>query len=96
MKLLILLLLAGCASTKYNSPSLYLFHKGDKVKIDECVSFDYFERVCESTGKISSFSDSKSKCYPELSYTVEFWSAMSGHYTIGGFCASDLLLMKAE
>lgn len=98
--LLLVLLLAGCAHTKYTESKMkpmFLFHNGNKVKMGEdCISFDYFPNICNMIGRIVAYSDSKSKCYPSLSYTVEF--NVYGYPTavIDILCASDLILLKDE
>ena len=98
--LLLVLLLAGCAHTKYTESTMkpmFLFHQGNKVKMGEdCISFDYFPNICNMTGRIIAYSDSKSKCYHSLSYTVEFSVYAYPDVIIDNLCASDLILLKGE
>lgn len=96
--LLLVLLLAGCAHTKYTEVKtvpLFLFHENDNVMISEdCLLFDYFQRVCGAKGRVVSYSDEKNKCYPSLTYQVVF--SISGVVKRYDFCASDLILLKGE
>ena len=84
-----LALLTSCATTPYNAKPLYVLHKGERVTVDECISFDYFPSICSTTGTVLAATELKNKCYPNVTYTIQFADA---YYAVYDFCALELTL----